>query len=198
MKEALSSSETSVLTRATRRNIPEDTILHSHHRENLRSYIMIPNSHFILCPVKNITFQNLKSGWRVRVTDYSNRSQDVFKQFSCFVLFVGTFISSPIYYVGFEVLIAVLWRVHFFCDITPCRPLKVTCFEEKFRHHLQGRINRAWSKWQIVVLRSACHSSAVKMETVCWSVTSVYLFLPASLGPVLYSASNRNEYRRQK
>jgi hypothetical protein len=41
MKELLSSSETSVLTRATWRNIPEDTIIHSHSHENLKSYMLL-------------------------------------------------------------------------------------------------------------------------------------------------------------
>jgi hypothetical protein len=36
--EAICSSETSVHTRSTRRYIPEDGVLHSHRRENLKSY----------------------------------------------------------------------------------------------------------------------------------------------------------------
>jgi hypothetical protein len=39
MMDAIPSSETSVLTTATLRNIPEDGILHKHRRGNLRSYM---------------------------------------------------------------------------------------------------------------------------------------------------------------
>jgi hypothetical protein len=48
MVEALSFSETSVLSRATLHNIPEDGIFHSHYRENLKSYKPVYNQSFQL------------------------------------------------------------------------------------------------------------------------------------------------------
>jgi hypothetical protein len=41
MMEAIFSSDTSVRTKATLSKIPEDDILHSHCRENLKSYIAL-------------------------------------------------------------------------------------------------------------------------------------------------------------
>jgi hypothetical protein len=43
VSEAPVTSETLVLTIATRRNIPEDTILHSHRRENLYKPVLVRN-----------------------------------------------------------------------------------------------------------------------------------------------------------
>jgi hypothetical protein len=41
MTETIRSSDTSILTRSAQRYIPEDAILHSHCRENLKSYIAL-------------------------------------------------------------------------------------------------------------------------------------------------------------
>jgi hypothetical protein len=63
MTEAQISFETSVLTRATRRNIPEDAIVHVYRREHLKSYneiVVLPKFKGVICEAMIKSGNNLE------------------------------------------------------------------------------------------------------------------------------------------
>jgi hypothetical protein len=67
LMEAVRSSETLVVIRATQCNIPEDGILHSHRREHLKSYIFTPGRLLVLISLTGWMELRAVCGWNVEV-----------------------------------------------------------------------------------------------------------------------------------
>jgi hypothetical protein len=63
MMKAISSSETSVRKGVTRYNFPEDDILHTHRRENLKSYIALTG--WILWWRRNVSVVRYQLGFYI-------------------------------------------------------------------------------------------------------------------------------------
>jgi hypothetical protein len=84
MMEALSSSEKSVLTRATRRNIPEEAILHSHRRENLKSHIALTG--WTLQWRRNVSPVKYELGFYIPEDDIlQNHCRENLKSYHCYM-----------------------------------------------------------------------------------------------------------------
>jgi hypothetical protein len=79
MKEALSSSETSILTRATQRNNPEDDVLHSHRCENLKSYIDMLHWKMTVFMFNTRCYGTLQFAYITKRFDKTSKPQDVYK-----------------------------------------------------------------------------------------------------------------------
>jgi hypothetical protein len=59
---------------------------------------------------------------------------------------------------------------------------------------------RSWTPLQFSIVKSLCYKPEDRGLETRWGeyIFSIYLIPPAALGPGVYSASNRNEYQKQK
>jgi hypothetical protein len=98
IKEALSSSKTSVLTRATRRNTPEETILHSHRRGNLKYYIANVLSSPILVRLMMEAIRSSETSVLTRATWRNTPEEAILHSHRCENLksYIANVLSSPI------------------------------------------------------------------------------------------------------
>jgi hypothetical protein len=80
-------------------------------------------------------------------------------------------------FIGFEVLKAVTTNSYIFWYITTCSPVKINrCVRGTYRLHLQGRrVSQARNQNEVGSKHSCslAHSSALKMEAICFLEKSV-------------------------
>jgi hypothetical protein len=125
----------------------------------------------------------LGSRWRWAVKFTSWQLQPTGKESTVIISWIGGWVGPRVgldtgkkvnFFVGFEVLTAVVMKSAIFWDITPCTPLSVNrCFEGTYHLHLQGWENWFSKKPAWKQVASCWTFFTLKMEAICSSETSV-------------------------